>query len=254
MTPPDPTPPAVEIAVTSPAGARAAIAGGADRVELCAALELGGLTPSLTMTGESVATGIPVHVLIRCRPGGFVYSPEEIRWMADEAARAVDAGVAGVVIGALTADGRIDLPALDRLSAAARAAGPGTQVTFHRAIDQLPDPAAHLEDLAAAGIDRVLTSGGAPTVDRGLGRIRAMLDRGTGIEVMAGGGISPQTLPRVLAVGVHAVHLSAKEAVRQTSRYWIPLGSAAPADGDVHYRTDESLVRQAVRTVHGSFD
>ncbi|WP_104181632.1 copper homeostasis protein CutC [Arthrobacter sp. B0490] len=252
MTSPDPTPPAVEIAVTSPAGARAAIAGGADRVELCTALELGGLTPSLTMTEEAVATGIPVQVLIRCRPGGFVYSPEEIGWMADEAARAVVAGAAGVVIGALTTDGRIDLPSLHRLSAAARAVDPGTQVTFHRAIDQLRDPAAHLEDLAAAGIDRILTSGGAPTVDLGLRQIAAMLDRGTGIEVMAGGGISPETLRSVLAVGVHAVHLSAKKAVRQTSPHWIPVGSTTAADGDVHYRTDASLVRETVRTARNS--
>jgi copper homeostasis protein len=239
--------PAVEIAVTSPAGARAAIAGGADRVELCTALELGGLTPSGTMIREAVATGIPVHVLIRCRPGGFVYSSEEIGWMGDEAARAVRAGAAGVVVGALAAHGRIDNPSLARISAAARTVDAGTQVTFHRAIDQLRDPAGHLEDLAAAGVDRVLTSGGAPTVGQGLETIGAMLARGTGLEILAGGGVTPGQLRRIVAVGVHGVHLSAKKPVRQASENRVSVGSADP--GGTHYETDESLVREAVREV-----
>jgi copper homeostasis protein len=244
-------PPAVEIAVTSPAGARTAIAAGADRVELCSALELGGLTPSSTMTRMAVELGIPVHVLIRCRPGGFTYSPEEIGWMAQEAVDAVRDGAAGVVIGALTPDGRIDSPSLARILAAAREADAGTQVTFHRAIDQLRDPASHLDDLAASGITRVLTSGGAPTVDQGLPTIAAMLGRGTGIEIMAGGGVLPEHLRRIIAVGVHAVHLSAKRPLRQAFRNRVSVGSADEGHGDIHYETDEVLVRDVVRVVRG---
>jgi copper homeostasis protein len=240
--------PAVEIAVTSPAGARAAIAGGADRVELCIALELGGLTPSGTMIRETVATGIPVHVLIRCRPGGFVYSSEEIGWMTDEAAGAVHAGAAGVVVGALTARGRIDTPSLARITAGARAVDAGTQVTFHRAIDQLRNPAEHLDDLAAAGVDRVLTSGGAPTVAQGLETIGTMLARGTGLEIQAGGGVTPDQLRRIIAVGVHGVHLSAKRPVRQALENRVSVGSADP--GGASYGTDESLVREVVREVN----
>lgn len=201
------------------------------------------------MIRESVATGIPVHVLIRCRPGGFVYSSDEIGWMADEAARAVRAGAAGVVIGALSADGRIDGPSLASITAAARTVDAGTQVTFHRAIDQLRDPAAHLDDLAAAGVDRVLTSGGAPTVDQGLDTIGAMLARGTGLEILAGGGVTPDQLRRIVAVGVHGVHLSAKRPVRQGFGNRVAVGSADP--GATHYETDEALVREVVRVVRG---
>jgi len=239
--------PAVEIAVTSPAGARAAIAGGADRVELCTALELGGLTPSGTMIRETVATGVPVHVLIRCRTGGFVYSSEEIGWMTDEAAGAVRAGAAGVVVGALHAHGRIDTPSLARITAGARTVDAGTQVTFHRAIDQLRDPAEHLDELAAAGVDRVLTSGGAPTVDQGLATIGTMLARGTGLEIQAGGAVTPGQLRRIVAVGVHGVHLSAKKPARQAWENPVSVGSADP--GGAHYETDESLVREVVREV-----
>lgn len=242
-----PSSPAVEIAVTSPAGAHAAIAGGADRIELCAALELGGLTPSQTMIEQTVATGIPVHVLIRCRPGGFVYSPEEVDWMADEALKAVVAGAAGIVAGALTADGRIDIRAVTRISAAARDTAAGAQVTFNRAIDQLQEAAAHLGDLVSIGVDRVLTSGSAPTADRGLGAIEAMLNRGTGLEIMAGGGVSTEHLRRIIAVGVHAVHLSAKKPVREVSGNQILLGSAVSTETASHYETDESLVREAVQ-------
>ncbi|MUK01252.1 copper homeostasis protein CutC [Vibrio cholerae] len=247
MRSPAPAAPAVEIAVTSPTGVRAAISGGADRIELCAALELGGLTPTLMMTEHAVATGIPVHVLIRCRPGGFLYSREEISWMADEAAHAVAAGAAGVVFGALKLEGRIDTEALRRISNAAREAGPAAQLTFHRAIDHLRDPADHLEDLAALGVHRVLTSGGAPTVDQGLSAIRRMLERDSGIEIMAGGGISLDHLDRILAIGVHAIHLSAKAEVRQASRHWSTVVPTAPAEGEIHYETDESTVHAATR-------
>lgn len=134
--------PALEIAVTSPAGARAARENGADRVELCSALELGGLTPSAALVEAVAAEGLPVQVLVRCRPGDFVHDAQEIALMAAEVRSVIASGAAGVVIGALTADGALDTAAVARLAEEARAAGRPVDVTLHRAIDQSADPVA----------------------------------------------------------------------------------------------------------------
>ncbi|WP_304437697.1 copper homeostasis protein CutC, partial [Frigoribacterium sp. Leaf44] len=104
--------PALEIAVTSAAGAVTARDGGADRVELCSALELGGVTPSQGLVEATVATGVPVHALVRCRPGGFVYDTDELDVMVREIRALVRSGVAGVVVGALREDGSLDVDAL----------------------------------------------------------------------------------------------------------------------------------------------
>ncbi|HLS74700.1 MAG TPA: copper homeostasis protein CutC, partial [Actinomycetaceae bacterium] len=98
----------LEVAVQDPAGAATARDAGADRVELCAALDLGGLTPSIAMVEAVVATGIPVHVLVRPRAGGFRYSATEVSLMVRDIEAIVDTGAAGVVIGALTADDTLD--------------------------------------------------------------------------------------------------------------------------------------------------
>ncbi|NED15211.1 copper homeostasis protein CutC, partial [Streptomyces sp. SID9124] len=134
--------PALEIAVTSPAGARAARENGADRVELCTALELGGLTPSAALVEAVAAEGLPVQALVRCRPGDFVHDAEELALMAAEVRSVIASGAAGVVIGALTADGALDTDAVARLADAARATGRPVEVTLHRAVDQSADPVA----------------------------------------------------------------------------------------------------------------
>ncbi|NED90400.1 copper homeostasis protein CutC, partial [Streptomyces sp. SID11233] len=160
--------PALEIAVTSAAGARAARENGADRVELCTALELGGLTPSAALVEAVAAEGLPVQVLVRCRPGDFVHDAEEIALMAAEVRSVIASGAAGVVIGALTADGALDTDAVARLAGAARASGRPVEVTLHRAIDQSADPVATAALLPPLGLTRVLTSGGAPAAADGL--------------------------------------------------------------------------------------
>ncbi|MCZ4632540.1 copper homeostasis protein CutC, partial [Streptomyces rubrogriseus] len=106
----------LEIAVVSPAGARTARENGADRVELCTGLELGGLTPSTAAVAAAVESGPPVHVLVRCRPGDFVYDAEEVALMAAEVRTALRAGARGVVVGALTPDGALDTDALAALA------------------------------------------------------------------------------------------------------------------------------------------
>ncbi|WP_375003987.1 copper homeostasis protein CutC [Gordonia sp. PS3] len=246
--------PAVEIAVQDAEGAATARANGADRVELCTALGVtGGLTPSAGLLDAVCAVGIDVHALIRTRPGGFVYSDAEVDVLAADVAAAVRLavrlGARGVVIGALHADGTVDAGATGRLLAAARdaeqRAGRRIDVTFHRAIDAAADPIAALTVLAGLGVDRVLTSGGAARAGDGLDVLRALVAADTGVEVMAGGGVTAEAIPAIRGTGVHAVHLSAKRSVRD--RGVAGPGGGAASDLEM---TDAGLVRAATKAAH----
>ncbi|MFE5138971.1 copper homeostasis protein CutC [Streptomyces fagopyri] len=241
--------PALEIAVTSPAGARVARDHGADRVELCTGLELGGLTPSAALVEAVAAVGLPVQVLVRCRPGDFVHDAEETALMVAEVRSVIASGASGVVVGALTADGSLDTAAVTRLAAAAHDAGRPVEVTLHRAIDLSADPVATAALLPALGLTRVLTSGGAPAAGQGLTRLAAMVEAAPGVQVMAGGGVSPGDIPALTAAGVAAVHLSAKRrAEPRRGAAWIPLGaSSASAEQDTHFVTDPAVVAEARR-------
>ncbi|MFG2597413.1 copper homeostasis protein CutC [Streptomyces sp. NPDC048462] len=246
--------PALEIAVTSPAGARAARENGADRVELCSALELGGLTPSAALVEAVAAQGLPVQVLVRCRPGDFVHDAQEIALMAAEVRSVIASGAAGVVIGALTADGALDTVAVARLAEAARGAGRPVDVTLHRAVDQSADPVATAALLAPLGLTRVLTSGGAPAAADGLETIAAMVAAAPGVQVMAGGGVRLADIPALLSAGVASVHLSAKtRAPRRPGGTWVPLGAGgASAEQDTHFVTDPEVVAGARRALESA--
>ncbi|MGW1183790.1 copper homeostasis protein CutC [Streptomyces drozdowiczii] len=243
--------PALEIAVTSPAGARAARENGADRVELCTALELGGLTPSAGLVEAVAAEGLPVQVLVRCRPGDFVHDAEELALMAAEVRSVIASGAAGVVIGALTADGALDVPAVARLAEAARASGRPVEVTLHRAVDQSADPVATAALLPSLGLTRVLTSGGAPAAAEGLATIAAMAAAAPEVEVMAGGGVRLADIPALVSAGVASVHLSAKaRAPRRPGSAWVPLGAGGTsAEQDTHFVTDPGVVARARRAL-----
>ncbi|MFF4765584.1 copper homeostasis protein CutC [Streptomyces sp. NPDC001255] len=239
--------PTLEIAVTSAAGARVARDHGADRVELCTGLELGGLTPSAALVESVAAVGTPVQVLVRCRPGDFVHDAEELALMTAEVRSVIASGARGVVIGALTAEGTLDVEAVARLRDAAREADPAAEVTLHRAIDVAADPVGTAALLPALGLTRVLTSGGAPAAGQGLDRLAAMVAAAPGVRVMAGGGVRPADIPTLLAAGVDAVHLSAKRrAPVRGGAAWVPLGvSSASAEQDTHFVTDAGVVAEA---------
>ena len=240
--------PALEIAVTGPAGARVARDGGADRVEVCAALELGGVTPSAALVEATVAVGLPVHALVRCRPGDFVHDAEEVALMAAEAASVVRCGAAGVVVGVLRPDGRLDTGAVRRLADAARRAADGraVEVTLHRAVDHCEDPVALAALSPSLGVTRVLSSGGAVRAADGLPVLRAMAVAAPGVQVMAGGGVRPSDVPALAGCGVAAVHLSAKRrAPLPPGRPRVPLGSADRPRGDAYFVTDPAVVAAA---------
>lgn len=241
----------MEIAVGSPAGALTALEGGADRVELCVGLELGGLTPSQGLLEATVAIGLPVHVLIRPRPGDFVFSAMEVDVMEREVRAAVASGAAGVVIGALRPDGELDPVALGRLVEAAGSA----EVTHHRAIDQAQDPVVAVSRLASLGITRVLTSGGASRAADGLETLTRMIGAAGDVEVMAGGGVDVADVDALVALGVDAVHLSAKRTAERGGGSWVSLGSGATsAAGDSYFITDDSIVMAARRAIETAAD
>ncbi|WP_438353481.1 copper homeostasis protein CutC [Microbacterium sp. CJ88] len=236
----DRTRPALEIAVVSAAGARLAADAGADRVELCSALELGGVTPSVGLIRAAVATGIPVHVLVRCRPGDAVYDADEVRTMTADVRAAVAEGAAGVVVGALRPDGTLDREALETWTDAASASG--AEVTFHRAIDQSCAPVELVRDLAGT-VDRVLTSGAHARAVEGRDVIAAMCAVEDGPQIMAGGGVRPVDIGMLAAAGVSGVHLSAKAAFGSAG---LALGGR---DDGTHLVTDPEVVRAARRAL-----
>ncbi len=205
---------ALEIVVQGAAGARAAMAAGADRLELCCDLGVGGLTPSAG-TVDAVLEAVEgrpdtVHVLVRPRPGGYVYDNGEVESMCRDIRALKAQGVHGVVVGALSPARTIDLLALDRLVQAAD----GLTVTFHRAIDNSADPLGQLALLEGTGIARILTSGGAARTIDGLSVLEAMVrERPASIQVMAGGGVRIADIAGLVQAGVDAVHLSAKVTV-----------------------------------------
>lgn len=239
---------ALELAVQDPAGVRVAREVGAARVELTQALALGGLTPSPgtleSALAEAEESGPEVHVLIRPRAGGFHYDADEIAVSVRDVERAVAAGAAGVVIGALDSSGALDLDAMTRLRDAAGAAS----VTLHRAIDVTADPVATLEYAISLGLRRVLTSGGASTAIDGIDTLRAMVTAANGrIEVMAGSGVSAESAVALAGTGVDALHFSAKRIV--TAESGVRMGSAA--DGVGGYEVTDRDAAFAVRAALG---
>ena len=201
------TRPLVEVAVDSVTSAVMAAGLGADRLELCQDLELGGTTPSLGLL-EAVLdrVSIPVTVMIRPRPGDFAYGPDDFLVMEADIRHAVQAGASGVVVGPLTAQAAIDQNGLKRL---VQAAGPA-QVTFHRAFDLVAGPLEALEVLVDSRVVRLLTSGGGATADAGRATIgRLVQQAGSRLAVMAGGGvIAEHVAALVAATGVREIHLS----------------------------------------------
>lgn len=174
---------------------RAAIEGGAHRMELCEALELDGLTPSEAMMESAIGMGIPVQVLIRVREGDFVYSKDEICKMQNDIRLARKLGAAGVVIGALMPDGSIDEEAIRCMMDEAE----GLSVTFHRAFDVCRKPEEALEKIISLGCHRLLTSGQATTAEQGIPMLKKLVEQADGrIIIMPGAGVNPQNASRIL--------------------------------------------------------
>jgi copper homeostasis protein len=212
----------LEIAANSVASALAAQEGGAGRVELCTALELGGLTPShaqIALARERLR--IPLYVLIRPRAGDFLYGELECETMLRDVETCASLGCDGVVLGVLDAEGRVDTARCRPLIAAAGKLG----VTFHRAFDLSRDPAQALDEIVALGCERILTSGMQGSAADGSALIRELVEQaGDRIVVMPGAGITAQNIAALAtATGAHEFHASAKHQLPSGMRHRRPL-------------------------------
>ena len=200
----------VEAAVESVAHARRAEADGADRLELCVSLSLGGLTPSAgLLRSVRAAVDLPIHVLVRPRPGDFIYTPDELAVMCADAREARRCGADALVVGCLTRDGVVDRPAM----AALRQAAGTTPLVAHRAVDAAWDLAETIEAMADLGISRVLTSGGAPSAEQGLPLLSTLVGHwGERLTILAGGGVRAGNVRRIVeGSGVREVHVGFPE-------------------------------------------
>lgn len=207
-----------EICVDSVEGVKAARDAGAARVELCASLIEGGITPSRGMIRAArPVQGIKLHVIIRPRGGDFLYSDAEFDVMAADIETAKAEGADGVVIGQLTADGVINVPRTRELMAIARPMA----VTFHRAFDMTPDPITALETLIELGVERVLTSGQDASVLEGLPLIAELVSQARDrIIVMPGGGITQRNVERIVsAAKPKEIHFAALELAQGGMRF-----------------------------------
>ena len=227
----------VEICVDDAAGLEAAIEGGADRVELCSVLELGGLTPSPGLLALAAKAPVPVRAMIRPRPGDFVFGADAVKTMLAEIAAVRAAGLEGVVLGASLPDGRLDGETLKTL----RQAATGLKATLHRAVDLVPEMAEAVEQAIALGFDTILTSGRAATASEGIDDIALAHQVAAGrITVMAGSGVNGATAPAVLArVPLAALHGACAEPAAPASAPAARLGFVSPG----RRRTSVDMVR-----------
>ncbi|WP_431278943.1 copper homeostasis protein CutC [Leifsonia poae] len=237
---------AVEVCLDDLDGIAIAEQAGADRVELCASLADGGITPSIGTVAVALraATRIGVNVLIRQRPGDFVFSPAEVDAMvADIVAMRALPNPAGVtlafVIGALLPDGTIDAAATRRMLDACGDA----PVTFHKAFDQVPDLFAALDQLIELGIARVLTSAGAATALEGAATLASLVAHARGrLSILAGGGVRPANVAELVGLtGVTEVHLRAGVAAPSASS--VAGGAPTAYDSGIRMVTSAAVIR-----------
>jgi copper homeostasis protein len=250
----------VEICIASVGDAVTAAGGGADRVELNAALELGGLTPSLgTLLEVRQAVTLPIIVMARPRPGGFCYSEAEFRTLRRDVDLALEHGADGVAFGVLTEAGRVDVPRCRQIveQIGSRAGGRFQGAVFHRAFDFTPEPLEALDTLIDLGVRRVMTSGQRRTAIDGADLIAALLRRAAGrIEILPAGGIRPGNAAELLArTGCDQIHASLRERRSDESLRTRPgaILSAAPpsdrhAEGDFE-ATSPQLLEELLRRV-----
>ena len=199
----------LEVCVDDALGLAEAVAGGADRVELCAALAVGGLTPTVGLMEVAAACGVPVLAMIRPRAGDFVYGAAEVAVMKADIRAVRRAGLAGVVLGA-TRGNALDEAVLEELVAEAA----GMEMTLHRAVDLVADVEAAVEVAVTLEFRRVLSSGGARVAVEGIGRLEVMMRAAAGrLVVMPGSGVSVETWPLLARLGVTEVHASCAAAV-----------------------------------------
>lgn len=244
----------IEGCVDSHASALAACRGGADRLELCANLSIGGTTPSLALFRQVRRDcGIPINVLIRPRFGDFLYDQAEIEEMTETVRAFRDAGADGLVLGALTPEGDLDEAVMARLLDAAG----DRNITLHRAFDMTRDPLAALETAVSLGCRTILTSGQARDALSGAPVLKALQERAAGrIAIMAGSGVRKDNLLEIhRRTGVRVFHTTGRKGPVDSGMIYrkatVSMGLPALSEYEL-WRTDEAEFRACAELVHGA--
>ena len=234
-----------ELCAETIAACVAAREGGAQRIELCSALSEGGLTPSHGLVRAAVDhSGLPIHVMIRPRGGGYLYDEAEIALMKDDILHVKQLGAAGVVFGLLREDRSVDVDGTRRLVALA----PPMKVTFHRAFDETPSLTQSLEDVIATGANRVLTSGGRRNAVVGAAVLAELVRQASGrIEIAVGGGLRLRNVASLARLtGAEHFHGSLRQRILRAKH------SSAPTDNVAPYRVDAATIRNAIQLLQNA--
>lgn len=210
----------LEVCVDSVESAVQAQAGGADRLELCGDLIVGGITPSIALFQRiRECCSIPIHVLLRPRFGDFLYSEEERKVLLKQAELFSRAGADNLVIGSLTPDGRLDEEAMKRIIEAAN----GTPVNLHRAFDMCRDLDEALETAQRLGIVSILTSGGCASAPEGMETLDRLKRNAGSVDIMAGAGMNAESIRLMREhTCLTAFHMSGKRTLPSKMQYRNP--------------------------------
>lgn len=234
----------IEIAIEDASHALKAEQLGATRIELCANLAEGGLTPSVGLARATVLqTKLPVYAMLRPRTGNFTYTDLEIEQILFDLEALSFTGIKGIVFGALTEDAYIDEKLVTMLKQKSQESGLG--FTFHRAIDACKKPMEAIDFLSNIGVEQILTSGGATTAPQGIFLIEEFIKRAAGkLDVVAGSGINAKNILPLWDAGVRSFHCTAQRVFQNPDRHKLTaLGFAK----EFHF--DEVKVDQLVRTL-----
>ena len=241
----------IEIAANSLQSALNAQKAGASRIELCASLEIGGITPSAGLIRQvKSALEIPIFVLIRPRSGDFIYSKEEVKIMVDDILFCKEIGVSGVVIGALTQEGLIDVDIIQTLKSHSE----NLDVTFHRAFDISYDPIKSMQTLIDLKINRILTSGQKNNVIDGRFLIKKLVSESKGkITIMPGCGVNENNILQLASfTGAKEFHASLKKKVKSSSTHFnreVNLSTGGDLDENDYYESDFNRIQRLVNNI-----
>ena len=237
----------IEVCVDSLSGALLAQSLGADRLELCANLSIGGTTPSVGLLRKvRAAVELPIHVLIRPRGGDFLYEPAEVETMLADIAFAKAEGADGIVCGALTPKGEIDQETTKKLFKAARP----LVFTFHRAFDHCVEPMRAFTQLKEIGVDHLLTSGQSKSVSQGLSLLKQIQFLSDRMMIMPGGGVSPENLVEILnKLQPKEIHFSGSRPVASAMEYLSPVLLGAADSSETKLVTDPVRLGKMISAV-----
>ncbi|MDP2685724.1 MAG: copper homeostasis protein CutC [Aequorivita sp.] len=239
----------IEICANSFESAQIAQLAGANRIELCPELSVGGLTPSHGLI-EKVVSGlnIPTHILIRPRSGNFTYSDDEFDVMLRDIAFCKKMGCAGIVSGFLTSENKIDSNKTKQLIDACV----GMEFTFHRAFDWVENPIEELQKLIDLKVNRLLSSGQKPTAIEGISLLKELQNLSKGeIEIMPGGGINLENALNFKEAGFKSIHLSAttkKQILNQKPK--VSMHSDAFFEEGIVAVSDSEKIQNIIKILH----